>query len=253
MLLLGSSVSTAQDRVAWQRIFNKQQTQTYVRTTMFSNNALRALRQRQGRGVRVSSGGSSRWPVTAGASGSRSNGSTPNTASSTASGATTFRSASATIVPQQMAAEIAENASDRREMQAFFTQCLQNYEANMRRQRQPVKDVARALSYLIGVSYNVYHGGNVLTAGQGAALRAEVRDALGSDADFQRMSDREKQQIYESLAVMAEYVAFGADVAAQKGNRELAEMAREMAKDNLEKLLGTSVNNIRVSDNGLEF
>lgn len=152
-----------------------------------------------------------------------------------------------------MAAEIAATPSDRREMQAFFTQCLQNYEANMRRQGQPVKDVARALSYLIGVSYNVYHGGNVLTPNQGAALRAEIKDALATDAGFQRMSDREKQQMYESLAVMAEYVAFGADVAAQKGNRELADMAREMAKGNLEKLLGTSINNIRVSDNGLEF
>ncbi|HEY0078962.1 MAG TPA: DUF6683 family protein [Pyrinomonadaceae bacterium] len=248
-LLLTSIVSTAQDRVAWQRIYNRQQTQIYTRTAMTTNTILRAHRHRYGGGARVGTGGSTRWPVRGGASGSNGTG----TARNTTHGSTTFRSASSTIVPQQMAAEIASDPSERRELQAFFTQCLQNYEANMRRQGQPVKDVARALSYLIGVSYNVYHGGNVLTPEQGAALRAEVREALASDADFLRMPDREKQQMYESLAVMAEYVAFGADVAAQKGNRELAEMAREMAKDNLEKVLGTSVDKIRVSDTGLIF
>ena len=188
------------------------------------------------------------------ASNRRSSNTVPrSTATSRRIGSTTFSPVSTSIVPLEMAATASKTGTERQEMEAFFEQCLQNYEANMRQQGQPIRDVARAVSYFIGVNYNVLHGGNALTANQGSALRAQIKAALEQDETFQRMSNREKQQMYEMMAVMAEFVAVSSDVAAQKGNKQLADMARDMAKDNLEKLLGTSVNNIRITDHGLEF
>lgn len=178
---------------------------------------------------------------------------TGSTAAPPVKGTTAFRSVSATIFPQQMAAKAAQNPTDKRELEAFFAQCLKNYEANMRREGQPVKDVARAVSYMAGVSYNIYHGGNALSAGEGAALRAEIKTALEQDERFQNLSNRERQEMYETMAVMAEFVAISADVAAQKGNQQLAEMAKEMAKENLESLFGVPASQIRITDAGLEF
>lgn len=170
-----------------------------------------------------------------------------------AHGTTAFRPIAASIYPQQLAREAASNEAERKEMEAVFAMCLQNYEANMRRQNQPIKDVARAVSYFIGVNYNVLHGGNTVTPAQGVALRAGIKDALGDDESFRRLSDREKQQIYETMAVLAEFVALNMSVADERGNKQLAESTRQMAKDNLEKLLGAPSASIRITDQGLEF
>jgi hypothetical protein len=167
--------------------------------------------------------------------------------------ATAFRPVAASIYPQQLAREAATNEAERKEMEAVFAMCLRNYEANMRRQGQPVKDVARAVSYFIGVNYNVLHGGGTVTPAQGVALRAGITDALGEDESFRRLSDQEKQQIYETMAVLAEFVALNISVADERGNKELAEATRSMARDNLEKLLGTSAASIRITDRGIEF
>jgi hypothetical protein len=168
-------------------------------------------------------------------------------------GATAFRPVAASLYPQQLAREAAASEAERREMEAVFAMCLQNYEANMRRQNQPVKDVARAVSYFIGVNYNVLHGGGTVTPAQGSALRAGIKDALGADESFRRLSDREKQQIYETMAVLAEFVALNMSVADERGNKQLAEATRSMAKDNLERLFGASAASIRITDQGLEF
>ncbi|HEV2802370.1 MAG TPA: DUF6683 family protein [Pyrinomonadaceae bacterium] len=179
---------------------------------------------------------------------------TDATANSPASGAgTAFRPVADSIYPQQLAREAATSDAERKEMEAVFRMCLRNYEANMRRQSQPVKDVARAVSYFIGVNYNVLHGGASVSPAEGTALRADVRSALGEDESFQRLSDREKQQIYETMAVLAEFVALNMSVADEHGNKQLAEATRAMAKDNLEKLLGAPAPSIRITERGIEF
>lgn len=182
---------------------------------------------------------------------------TPNGTSkpvnSSSASATAFRPVAASIYPQQLAREAASNEAERKEMEAVFAMCLRNYEANMRRQNQPVKDVARAVSYFIGVNYNVLHGGGTVTPAQGVALRADIQAALGEDESFRRLSDREKQQMYETMAVLAEFVALNISVADERGNKQLAEATRSMAGDNLEKLLGASAASIRITERGLEF
>lgn len=220
---------------------------------MLNRNILsQSIRRRQSSGgVRATSGNNTPRTTTSTTVSSGTN--RPGNSPLTGNGSTAFRPVAASIYPKQLAQEAASNEAERKEMEAVFAMCLQNYEANMRRQNQPVKDVARAVSYFIGVNYNVLHGGNTVTPAQGIALRAEIKDALGDDESFRRLSDREKQQIYETMAVLAEFVALNMSVADERGNKQLAEATRSMAKDNLEKLLGASAASIRITDNGLEF
>ncbi|HKP73680.1 MAG TPA: DUF6683 family protein [Pyrinomonadaceae bacterium] len=224
---------------------------------MLNRNILsQSIRRRQSSSSTLNTGNSSTRHTTTAPTNSNSTRRTnnPSTTGTTAStGATTFRPVAPSIYPQQLARDAATNDAERKEMEAVFAMCLRNYEANMRRQNQPVKDVARAVSYFVGVNYNVLHGGGSVTPAQGVALRTEIKAALGEDEGFARLSDREKQQIYETMAVLAEYVALNMSVADERGNKQLADATRDMAKDNLEKLLGASAANIRITDRGLEF
>lgn len=165
---------------------------------------------------------------------------------------TTFRPVAASIVPQQIAAQAAKTPEEREQMQTFFTQCLQSYERNMRERGFPVKDVARAVSYFIGVNYNIIQG-RAMSQIQAQALRTQINTALSNDAEFQASTDKNKQTIYETMAVLAEYTAISAAVGEDKNNRELVNMARSFAKENLEKLLGVSASRIKVTGDGLEF
>jgi hypothetical protein len=220
---------------------------------MLNRNILsRSIRRRQSSGS-VRATGDNNTPRTTNTSTVSNGKNRPGSNAPASDGATVFRPVAASIYPQQLAREAASSEAERKEMEAVFAMCLQNYEANMRRQNQPVKDVARAVSYFIGVNYNVLHGGNTVTPAQGAALRAGITGALGEDEIVRRLSDREKQQIYETMAVLAEFVALNMSVADERGNKQLAEATRSMAKDNLEKLLGASAASIRITDQGLEF
>lgn len=210
----------------------------------------RMIEQRSGRAATVRRGNTAQPRPAPRSAGTRATSSSNRRASS---GTTLFRPVAASIYPHQMAAQVTQNNAERRELETFLMDCLRNYEANMRRQRQPVKDVARAVSYFIGISYNVYSPHSTLTPSQGDALRAEIKETLEQDERFQSLSNRERQEMYETMAVMAEYVAISADVAAQKGNKQLGDMAREMAKSNLESLFGVPASQIRITDNGLEF
>lgn len=221
---------------------------------MLNRNILsQSIRRRHSTGsARATSGNTA--PRTTTNTRTTSNGtSKPVNSSSANNSATAFRPVAASLYPQQLAREAASNEAERKEMEAVFAMCLRNYEANMRRQNQPVKDVARAVSYFIGVNYNVLHGGGSVTPAQGVALRAGIQGALGEDESFRRLPDREKQQIYETMAVLAEFVALNISVADERGNKQLAEATRSMAADNLEKLLGASAASIRITDSGIEF
>lgn len=250
-LLLGSTEAVpAQDRVAWQIFRNNQQTQTYVRTVSFTNNALRAHRHR----TSSSNSRSNSTHKQAGQQSRRNQIRSPLPATVNAvTGRTTFRPVVASIVPQQMAAEVGKSESERKEMQAFFAQCLQNYESFRRKQGLPIKDVALAVSYFIATNYNIHRGGAALTEQQSTALRNEIVAALKEDQQFQALSNREKQEMYETMAVMAEFALVGYESGKQKGDEQAVRQFQQLARENLERLLGTSADKLHFTDNGLEF
>lgn len=167
------------------------------------------------------------------------------------SGGTTFRPVAASIAPQKLAAK-ASTPELRQKMQEFFADGLSNYEDLLRKQGLPTKDVVRATSFFIASAYQVASG-NKLERSQVEAVRDDVRNALLDNEAFQKMSDREKQETYETMAIMGDFVMTGHTIGKQQNSEKIQKAFREMAKDQLERLLDTKINNIKITDNGIEF
>jgi hypothetical protein len=74
---------------------------------------------------------------------------------------------------------------------------------------------------------------------------------MAQDAAFRRMSDRQKQEAYETLIVLAGFVDMGFGTTKQSGNEGAAASFRDMAKHNLETLLGVPVEKIHFTSAGL--
>lgn len=168
-------------------------------------------------------------------------------------GSTRFTPVAPSIVPQELALAAGNTPERQREMRRYFENCLTIYEEDRRQKGLPVKDVALAVSYFIGASYNVYNGGSSFSTTGGKALQAQVRQALTEDGEFARLPNAEKQRMYETMAVMGVFVLHSAGLADENGSKALKAMARDVAKDNLERLLHTPVSRVKITDAGITF
>jgi hypothetical protein len=164
---------------------------------------------------------------------------------------TTFRTVRPAFVPQQLAARLGKTPQERRDIEAVLTRCLRFYTDNARQKGVPLNDVARALNYFISTNYYVYSLGAGPTQDQMSATRDVIRVNMAQDSTFRRMSDRQKQEAYETLIVLAGFVDTGYGTAKHSGNESAAALFREMAKHNLETLLGTPVEKIHFTSEGL--
>jgi hypothetical protein len=80
-----------------------------------------------------------------------------------------------------------------------------------------------------------------------------VHANMAQDETFRRMSDRQKQEAYETLIVLAGFVDLGYGTAKQSGHESLAAPFRDMARQNLETLLGVPVEKMHFTNAGLEI
>lgn len=194
---------------------------------------------------------------------------------------TRFVPAAARIAPTRMANRQAGSADLQRASQASYDAHLDLYERTARNDGFPANDLAYAYQYFAVNAYQVYHdlvnvpldrdpylrnardGFDRITlaarkrqaqvsASQERAIYEQFRRELGASAEVQRMSDAEKQEAAEMLAISFG-VTFDAYMRAiNTGDDALRDEARRAARIGLEKMLGRPVEKIRVGYNGLE-
>lgn len=190
-----------------------------------------------------------------GQSGTSRNGRSTGSASSnrTGGGSTTFRQVAPSIMPQQLAREMAQSPVERQKLEKMFSDLLENYRDNLRHSGAPLNDVSRAASYLIASSYMVYFDIRPMSDAQYAALREQMRGVFAEDAQFQRLSDREKQKMFEGYGITATWIDVGYQFVKKAGDREGMAQWREMARRNLENMLGDSPERVRFTNSGVDY
>ena len=187
---------------------------------------------------------------------SRRGGQTPTTQPpgpfSTA-GDTTFQTSQPPFVPQLLAARLGKTSQERQYIEGVLSKCLTFYTDTAKQKGVPLNDVALALNYYISTNYFVYSLGRGPTPPQMSATRDLIRTNMVQDQAFRQMSDRQKQEAYETLIVLAGFVDMGYGTSKNSGDTYAAEQFREMAKHNLETLLGVPIDRIHFTNDGLEL
>lgn len=164
---------------------------------------------------------------------------------------TTFTPVGAPFVPQRLASVLGKTPQERQYIEGVLTKCLSFYTDTARQKGVPLNDVALALNYYISTNYFVYSNGGGPTQNQMSATRDMIRANMVQDESFRQMSDSQKQEAYETLIVLAGFVDLGYGTTRQSGNDSSAAQFREMAKHNLETLLGVPIEKIRFTEQGL--
>lgn len=210
---------------------------------------MRRSSARRGRASKASSARTSKGPA---ASSSRLPTSSGPIAGS-ASGGTTFRQVEPSIAPAYLARTIGRNPEERTRIERMFSDLLENFRDNARRSGGEINDVARSATYLIASSYSVYFNTEPLNPEAYAALREQVRQAFNEDAEFQRLSDREKQRVHESYAITGAWIDIGESILKRKGDQKGVEQWRQMARQNLQNMLGVAPEQVRFTQTGVEY
>lgn len=167
--------------------------------------------------------------------------------SAPAHGVTTFRSTGGWILPDQLAAREPQR---RAEVAAYYARLLEAHR-DMAARKGVANDVARAAAFAISSLYYVYRGGAQPSEATLDALRREVSEAFMHSAPFQRMSDRERQLIYERFVIQGTGISATFESARSTGNRRQLERLRAMAGEDLARMVGAPASRIRLTEAGL--
>jgi hypothetical protein len=196
--------------------------------------------------------------------------------------ATRFTQAGGALLPKLLAGKSAAATAERLEAERFFVSLLNLYEQTARKDGFPANDLAYAFEYFVVNSYMTYHdlhdvdynkdprvkrGKDMfdrltiinekkllkVTLSQERAIYNQFKTLLAENPEVRAMSDRQKQELSELLAIMfgVQYTAYMKGINSED-DRGIEE-ARRLAKQYLEKLLGLPVERIKIDNNGLRM
>jgi hypothetical protein len=168
------------------------------------------------------------------------------------SGTTTFRAVAPSIMPREMAGELAATPAQRPRLEKLFGDLLSIYRERLRQSGGSQNDVSRAAGYLINSSYAVYSDAE-LSQAQYEALLRHMREVYAADEKFRRASDRERQKMFETFAIVANWINVGFGTGKERGDREEMQKWRDIARANFENMLGAPPEQVMFTLNGVEY
>jgi len=166
---------------------------------------------------------------------------------------TTFRPVAASIMPQRLATQMGRTPEERARLEKFFAGLLKDYKEMAVERRAPLNDVARASSFAVGTSYDVYNEGRLLGERAFQSMREQMYDALAASRKFQALDDRQRQEMYESYVILGMFVSAAYESANKSHDAELAAKMRKLARIQLEGAFGVPVERLRFTDEGVRF
>jgi len=200
-------------------------------------------------------------------------------ANKSAAADTMFKAAPESILPKIWAEK---SGANRRETGQILDSFVRLYRQTAQKDGFPANDLAYAFEYFVVNNYQLYHDLIELppdkdprakrakdgferiqilnqkkllqvTPSQERAIFNQFREVLAANPEIRKMSDAQKQEAAELLAIM-----FGINFAVymqgvNEGDEKLTAEARALAKVGLEKLLGAPVGRIKITNGGLEF
>jgi hypothetical protein len=165
--------------------------------------------------------------------------------------ATTFRPSGKRLMVQRFASSLSQDPAEVKEMTEAFTQGLKAFEAEAKRLGRP-NSVAMAFAYLVGVCVMVDSDHEAPEAAL-LTLQAKVDAAFGESAEFKRLSDKERQQLYETMVLMATLPLAGYMVAKETHDDALLQTYRGVAATALEVTLGVRPEKLHFTADSLQL
>jgi len=134
----------------------------------------------------------------------------------------------------------------------ILTTILTEYEKGARAAGKP-NDLALALSFFLATNASLYHGGGEPPDPQMMELRETIAQALVEANALKGVTDREKQEMYETLVLFTGFALAVYQEGVQGGNADGVKVGRQLAGQNLQAFASISPDKINFSNEGLSI
>ena len=134
----------------------------------------------------------------------------------------------------------------------IMTTILQEFDKGARAAGRP-NDLALALSFFFAANASVYHDAGQPTDPQMVELRDTIAAALVDGNALNGVTDRKKQEMYETLVLFTGFALAAYQEGKQGGNAETVKVSQQLAGQNLQSVTGISPDKITFTDQGLSI
>src|SRR6267378_6973654 len=172
----------------------------------------------------------------------------PNSGSTVNDGSVRFRSTGTQLKTREIANVISPGDA---QVFTVLTTILEEFDKEARKIGRP-NDLALALSFFFATNANVYHDAGVPPDPQVLELRDTIAATLVEADAMNGVTDRKKQEMYEALVIYTG-LALATYQEGKGGNPESLKIARQLAGQNLQAVIGVSPDKISFTDQGLNI
>jgi hypothetical protein len=114
-------------------------------------------------------------------------------------------------------------------------------------------DLALALSFFLATNASVFHDAGQPTDPQMVELRNAIAEALVEDNALNGVTDRQKQEMYETLVLFTGFALAVYEEGKQGNNAETIKTSQQLAGQNLLAVIGISPDKINFTSQGLSI
>ena len=169
----------------------------------------------------------------------------PKKSSAEIAAATRFRSTGTQLTTRELANASGNTPEEKAQMFKLMSTALTLYETEARRLGRP-NDFALALAVALAVNSNVYNGRPEPEEARLLELGDAIGELMAEDNVFGGITDKQKQEMYESMVIFTMLVQAGSNEAKQKGDATEVATYRELAGKVLQNISGMSPEKIRL-------
>jgi hypothetical protein len=158
-----------------------------------------------------------------------------------------------TLGAPRMAAKLAEHypPGQRSEVRRTYSTLLDKYRNEMEPKLGiPRNDLAGAVAAFLAGNYMAYNNTDFPDR-HFAPLMTQMRQTIGSNPDFAKSSNADKQDMYEQMAILGMFMAGTQLALRQKPDAQVAANLKQAAKGYLEQFLKIDAERVQITAQGL--
>lgn len=163
--------------------------------------------------------------------------------------ATSFQPSPSPLLIDTLTRTLSKDRETQSLLRELFSEGQKLYEEEARRLGRS-HNLAMALSYFVGSCYMVASGREPSEASL-LAFQATADEALGASPAFKKLSNRERQTLYELFVHLATLPLAGYVAALENNNPQEARVFQQLAAQLLELVLGVKPERLRFGPDGL--
>ncbi|WNG34239.1 hypothetical protein F0U61_11815 [Archangium violaceum] len=167
-----------------------------------------------------------------------------------------FRTVGNPVVPRRIASGVPGLVGEQRQqLEVALLELLKGYEylLDQNDEQRLKNNLAGAFNFLFLSSYGVLKNGEELSEEQRESMLGQINACIAMRLKERRLSDREKQELYESAVLSGSIIRGLYNEGRDKGRAEQLKTARELAKTLLEQWMGLTIEKVRLDGNAVRI